>query len=69
MNGNINIILLKIGEEINNIKRLSDNFKVKQMTDSIKIKLEELEKGIKAKENYFKTLNKGEENEPNNKNE
>lgn len=53
MNGNINMLILRIGNEVDEIKGLISDYRIKQKADSIKQKIKELEKTIKMKENYY----------------
>ena len=66
MNGNINILAYTINKELEEIKGLIQDFRIKQKIENIKQNINELEKISRAKENYFKILNKkGEENADN----
>ena len=62
MNGNSEILIYKVNNELKEIKRLVQDFRIKQKLENMKINMDEISKILKAKENYFKEKFKEKEN-------
>ena len=62
MNGNSEILIYKVNNELKEIKRLVQDFRIKQKLENMKINMDEISKILKAKENYFKEKFKEEKN-------